>query len=89
MSGPSRSGPITVPKDLNNSTTELNLGDLELLQNWTMGAYTGFGDKEGDEKLWQDEIPRMALAHPFLMRGILAVSALHMGRTRPEEKPRR
>jgi hypothetical protein len=52
-----------------------------------MRAYAGFGDKEEDDKLWQDEITPMALAHPFLMRGILAVSALHLGRTRPEEKP--
>jgi hypothetical protein len=28
----------------------------------------------------------MALAHPFLMRGILAVSALHLGQTMPEKK---
>jgi hypothetical protein len=85
-SGTSKTGPITVPKDINNSTTELNLGDLELLHNWTTGAYAGFGDKGGEEKLWQDDIPRMALAYPFLMHGILAVSALHLGRTRPEKK---
>jgi hypothetical protein len=87
-SGISKSSPIAVPKNIKNITTELNLGDLELLHNWTTGAYVGFGDKERDEKLWQGKIPRMALTHPFLMRGIIAVSALHLGRMKPEEKPR-
>ncbi|KAF4636962.1 hypothetical protein G7Y89_g1120 [Cudoniella acicularis] len=82
------SGPIQVPKDVNNSTTELNLGDLELLQNWIFHAYEGFGDgKPGDSIIWQRDIPELAVKHPFLMRGILAVSALHKGRMKPEEKP--
>jgi hypothetical protein len=85
ISGPSRAGRIEAPKDVNNSTTELNLGDLELLQNWTMAAYIGFGEKPDNEKVWQDEIPRKGITHPFLMRGILAVSALHLSRTRPEK----
>jgi hypothetical protein len=86
ISSPSKAGHIEAPKDINNSTTELNLGDLELLQNWTMAAYTGLGEKPGDQKVWQDEIPRMGLANPYLMRGILAVSALHLSRMRPLEK---
>ena len=50
-----------------------------------VGAHTGFGDREGDEKLWQAEIPGIALEHPLLMRGILAVSKLHLWRTKPQK----
>ncbi|KUJ07404.1 uncharacterized protein LY89DRAFT_365946 [Mollisia scopiformis] len=90
ISGPTRpTRSIEVPKDVNNSTSELNLGDLGLLHDWTLpsGAYTGFADSPGSEHLWQVEVPQMALQHPFLMRGILAVSALHISRVKPEEKP--
>nr|OQO29385.1 hypothetical protein B0A51_03167 [Rachicladosporium sp. CCFEE 5018] len=33
--------------------------------------------------LWQDNIPLEATKHPFLMHGILALSALHIAATRP------
>lgn len=36
--------------------------------------------------MWRDEIPRMALKQPFLMRGLLAVSALQLARLLPEQK---
>jgi hypothetical protein len=64
----------------------LQVGDLELLHHWTVYACQGFGDKPGDVKAWQVEMPQVACRQPFLMRGILAVSALHMSRVRPEEK---
>jgi hypothetical protein len=86
--GPSiaRARLIEVPKDVNNNTSELNLGDLELLHDWTLSAYSGFGDKNGNEDFWRAEIPRMAIEHPFLMRGILAVSALYLSRIRLAEE---
>ncbi|CZR64154.1 uncharacterized protein PAC_14051 [Phialocephala subalpina] len=88
ISGPLRpTGSIERPKDINNFTSELNLGDLGLLHEWTMSAYTGFVDQPRTEHLWQAEIPRMALKHPFLMRGVLAVSALYKGRMEPDKKP--
>ncbi|KAH6671965.1 hypothetical protein B0J14DRAFT_84226 [Halenospora varia] len=72
---------------MNNFTFELNIGDLELLQNWTLNAHEGFGDIQLDDKIaWQRDIPQLAIKHPFLMRGLLAVSALHLGRTRLDEK---
>jgi hypothetical protein len=49
-----------------------------------MFACHGFGDKPGDETVWQVDVPQIACQHPFLMRGILAVSALHMSRTRED-----
>lgn len=36
--------------------------------------------------MWRDEIPRIALKQPFLMRGLLAVSALQLARLLPAQK---
>ncbi|KAE9370702.1 hypothetical protein N431DRAFT_468731 [Stipitochalara longipes BDJ] len=85
---------MAVPKDINNSTAELNLGDLELLHDWTMGAYTGFGDKEGDEKSQEflqshrgnclKNKPDRALANPWLLYpDYLAVAAYHQNLALP------
>ncbi|MCJ1340141.1 hypothetical protein MMC09_005435 [Bachmanniomyces sp. S44760] len=62
------------------------MDDLELLHHWTVFAAKGFGDRPGDEKSWQVDVPQMAVSHPYLMRGILAVSALHMARVRATRK---
>jgi hypothetical protein len=64
----------------------LNISDLELMHHWTLSAYTGFGYRPGDEIMWRDEIPRIALKQPFLMRGLLAVSALQLARLMPAQK---
>src|ERR1700709_50976 len=77
---------VDIPKDLSARTTDLQVEELELLHHWTLFASIGFGDKPGDEVLWQVEIPRIACKQPFLMRGILAVSALHMSRVRPDKR---
>ena len=69
-----------------DQATDLNVTDLRLLHHWTISASMGFGDKPGDEKQWQVEIPKIAYKHPFLMRGILAISALHLSRILPDEQ---
>ncbi|KAI1615537.1 hypothetical protein EDD36DRAFT_191189 [Exophiala viscosa] len=75
-----------VPRDLSDRTTDLEVQDLELLHHWTTSAYKGFGDKPGDEVPWQLEMPQIACEQPFLMRGILAMSALHLSCCRPTQK---
>lgn len=77
---------VDVPKDLNDTTTDLDVGDLELLHHWTVFACRGFGDRPDDLKTWQIDMPQVACKQPFLMRGILAVSALHMSRVQPEQR---
>lgn len=75
-----------IPKDLSDKTTDLQVADLELLHHWTAFACYGFGDRPSDVKPWQEEMPQVACKQPFLMRGILAISALHMSRVRPEQR---
>ena len=61
------------------------LGDLELLHHFTTQTCYSFSDKQPSQQLWQNVIPQIAFSHPFLMRGLLAVSALHLAHLRPEE----
>lgn len=72
-------------KELSPDTTGLNLRDLALLHQWSVSTHRGFGDRRGGEKAWQNEVPRQGLEFPFLLRGILAVTGLHMARLRPEQ----
>lgn len=37
-----------------------------------------FVDRPSWREIWQDEVPREALKHPFLMHGLLSVTALHI-----------
>lgn len=62
----------------------LNLHDLELMMQWCNATYETLSRNERTEPVWRDAAPREGLAHPFLMHGILALSALHLARTGSE-----
>jgi hypothetical protein len=64
----------------------LNLLDLELLHNYvTSTAFTLHTDP-AMKTLWQINVPNLAFQYDFVMRGILALSALHMARFKPEKR---
>ena len=54
------------------------LEDMQLLHHWTTRVYL-FHDPLGeDEKwIWSEGVVEVAFQHPFLLHGILALSALH------------
>lgn len=62
----------------------LGIKDLELMHQWTLHSYKGFGDREVDRPIWANEVPEMAFECTWLLRGILSVAALHLSRTRPD-----
>ncbi|KAI4111692.1 MAG: hypothetical protein LQ338_008352, partial [Usnochroma carphineum] len=63
---------------------ELHMGDLELLHQFvTETCYTTSNRRESHE-LWRVTVPKEGFNHDFLMRGILAVAALHFSHLRPE-----
>ena len=49
---------------------------MELMHRWSVHSWRGFCSVTEEQTLMQDEIPRKALAHPFLLYGIFAASAL-------------
>ncbi|KAL9071610.1 MAG: hypothetical protein Q9157_005399 [Trypethelium eluteriae] len=62
---------------------DLNLTDLQLLSHWILIASRGFGDQAEDMMAWQKDLTEIACRFPFLMHGILAVSAFSMARLVP------
>lgn len=66
----------------------LNLHDLELMMQWCNATYRTLSRGEPTDLVWKNAVPEEGLAHPFLMHGILALSALHLARTSPEPSRR-
>ncbi|KAL2821788.1 hypothetical protein BDW59DRAFT_174125 [Aspergillus cavernicola] len=60
---------------------ELNIQDLELMMQWCTTTYRSVSRNNTVECIWQAVVPREAMRHPFLMHGILALSALHLAVT--------
>ena len=59
----------------------INFRDLELMVQWCTSTYLGLSRDERTRHIWQAIVPREAGAHPFLMHGLLAFSALHLARS--------
>lgn len=60
----------------------LNLCDLELMLHWVNATHTLLSRNQNTEDIWRTYVPQEGLSHPFLMYGILALSAVHIARTR-------
>lgn len=56
----------------------LQMEDLELLHHFTTETCYTLSDRAESHHLWQLVVPQEAFKHDFLMRGILAISALHL-----------
>lgn len=69
-------------------TSALNLHDLELMMHWCNATFHTLSRNERTDLVWRNVVPEEALSHPFLMHGILALSALHLARTGPEPSRR-
>ncbi|KAI9839419.1 MAG: hypothetical protein M1838_004332, partial [Thelocarpon superellum] len=65
----------------------LNVKDLELLHHYTTVTYLSLSTAAMDHKeLWQVHMVHMALENEYLLRGILAISAMHLAFLRPERR---
>ncbi|KAE8395451.1 hypothetical protein BDV23DRAFT_95124 [Aspergillus alliaceus] len=60
---------------------ELNLRDMELLLHWCSSTYATMAHNKQAEHIYQYVLPREGLEYPFVLHGLLALSALHMART--------
>ncbi|PYH42218.1 uncharacterized protein BP01DRAFT_140046 [Aspergillus saccharolyticus JOP 1030-1] len=72
--------------DKPQSVARLNLSDLELMMHWCNSTYKALSRIGKTDVIWQARVPEEALSHPFLMHGLLALSAIHLARTRDEVK---
>ncbi|PKY00601.1 C6 zinc finger domain protein [Aspergillus campestris IBT 28561] len=68
------------------SPASLNLSDLELMMQWCNSTHQTLSRNTRTESIWRFRVPEEALSHTFLMHGILALSALHIARTRDDQR---
>ncbi|KAL2868760.1 uncharacterized protein BJX67DRAFT_36539 [Aspergillus lucknowensis] len=74
------------PSALRSPSGELNIQDLELMTQWCTATYRSVSRNTTVECIWQAVVPREAMRHPFLLHGILALSALHLAATSNGDK---
>ncbi|KAL5363840.1 hypothetical protein BJX96DRAFT_156329 [Aspergillus floccosus] len=67
-------------------TTELNVTQLELVAHWCHVAYKSLSRNPETDPIWSQYVMEEAVAWPFLMHGILSLSALHLARLRPDNR---
>ncbi len=65
---------------------KLQMEDLELLHHFITETCFTLSDRGASHELWRVNAPQVAFQHDFLMRGILAISALHLAWLRPDRK---
>lgn len=63
----------------------LNIHELELMLQWCNSTHHTLSREESANAIWRNVVPKEALSHPFLMRSLLALSALHLSRTGPKQ----
>ncbi|KLU90167.1 hypothetical protein MAPG_09133 [Magnaporthiopsis poae ATCC 64411] len=69
-----------------HSPCDINLMDLELVHNFTTFTCTTLASDPAARQLLRTTAVHMAVDCEYLMRSILAVSALHLSRYRPQKK---
>ena len=74
----------TIPRPTASNREELD-GHL-LLDHYTNVTYKTLVQREEGPKFWRTEILQIAQDHPFVMHGLLAISALHLARLHPDRR---
>lgn len=81
--------PFAAPDLLSTKkTTSLDVTDLKLMHYFTTVVAYDLSDHDSTEALalWQEHAIKLGFKHDFLLRGVLAVAAYHMGFHKPERK---
>ncbi|KAI8661159.1 hypothetical protein NCS55_00985200 [Fusarium keratoplasticum] len=60
------------------------LTDLELMHHYTFSTYLTLPRANELQQVWQVEVPKLALAHVFLLHQVLSVSAHHLAYLHPD-----
>ena len=60
------------------SLTQSACLDLSLMHHYTRHTYATLADLDSAVPVWRDSFPTEAASHPFLMHGLLSLTALHI-----------
>lgn len=70
-----------------SAESENVLGDeLELLHHFSTATYATMASREDLRRMWQIEVPKMALKQNFLMHSLFSVAALHLAWSNPRSE---
>ncbi|KAJ5794343.1 hypothetical protein N7457_000942 [Penicillium paradoxum] len=72
------SAPVATALAQSNS---FGIDNLELMHQFATETYASLCISDSESKVWQTAIPRLALKHPYLMNGILALASMHIATT--------
>lgn len=56
------------------------------MSHFTSATSYTLSHREADQHMWRVVVPELATSHPFLMHGLLAVSAMHLSHLRPHDR---
>ena len=79
----SQQSPLNGPR---SPLLPLQMVELELLHHFTTETCYTLSDRPESHELWRVTVPQVAFQHDFLMRGILAISALHLNCLKPDNQ---
>ncbi|QSZ29523.1 hypothetical protein DSL72_004037 [Monilinia vaccinii-corymbosi] len=71
---------------LNGHTQIFSLLDMELLHHYTTSTCMTLSTSPDLATLWRVNAPQLAYSHEFLMRGLLAIAALHIAYYKPDKR---
>ncbi|CRG83666.1 hypothetical protein PISL3812_01021 [Talaromyces islandicus] len=77
---PPDSDPLYIldPQRNGHLPSDLHLRDLELMHHYSTVSYRTISNHSEFMDSFQFQVPKIALSHPFLMHGLLALSASHL-----------
>ncbi|CEI70595.1 hypothetical protein FVEN_g915 [Fusarium venenatum] len=70
------------------ATTEFGIRDMALLHHWTISTCHDIYKNSALSLTFQHTFPQIAFKHPFVMRLLLGLSALHLAYLQPNERLR-
>lgn len=86
-SNPSSVGPSTQMSLCDHeSCGEFKLKDLELLHHYTTSACLTFSADPMARNFWRVNVPQIGFTTPYILKGLLSLSALHLAKFRSERK---
>ncbi|ESZ92494.1 hypothetical protein SBOR_7119 [Sclerotinia borealis F-4128] len=71
---------------LDGHTQSFTLFDMELLHHYTTSTCMTLSQSHSIGTLWRINVPQLAYSHEFLMRGLMAIAALHIAYYKPERR---
>lgn len=83
---PTSQTPLLTPAQPDGENDELPLLELELLHNFTTHTYSTLAADPGICDFWRVTVVQLGLKCDYIMRAVLAISALHLAHHRPDRR---